>query len=207
MGSYNSRKKLVMTAELRMATFLAEHNLAFLSADHMVPLLKMMFPDSEIAGAVKCSRSKVTAIIKKVFGVQQTENVSNLLNANKFSICVDESTDVSSLKLLSIVAKVRHHNDKIRDVFVALVQVERADAIGIYESIVKVFEESNINYKQNMIGFAADGVNVMTGNRHSVAKLLQKDCPHLIIFKCICHSFALCASKALSHSPAILRAS
>lgn len=201
MGSYNSRKRSVMTAELRMAAFLAEHNLAFLSADHMVPLLKMMFPDSEIAGAVKCSRSKVVAIIKNVFGVQQTENVSYFLNANKFSICVDESTDVSSLKLLSIVAKVRHHNDKIRDVFLALVQVERADAIGIYESIVKVFEENNINYKQNMIGFAADGVNVMTGNRHSVATLLRKDCPLLIICKCICHSFALCASKACEKLP------
>lgn len=65
MGSFNSRKKLVMTAELRMAAFLAEHNLAFLSADHMVPLLKTMFPDSEIAGDVKCSRSKVVAIVKK----------------------------------------------------------------------------------------------------------------------------------------------
>lgn len=70
IGSFNSRKKLVMTAELRMAAFLAEHNLAFLSADHMVPLLKTMFPDSEIAGDVKCSRSKVVAIVKKVFGVQ-----------------------------------------------------------------------------------------------------------------------------------------
>lgn len=92
------------------------------------------------------------------------------------------------------MAKVRHHNDIIRDVFVA-------DAIGIYESIVKVFEENNIHYKQNMIGFAADGANVMTGNRHSVAKMLQKDCPLLITFKCICHYFALCASMACEKLP------
>lgn len=140
------------------------------------------------------------AIIKNVFGSQQIENVSALLNSNKFSICVDESTDVSSVKLLSIVAKVRH-NDIIRDVFVALVKVSKADAVSIYESIVKVFADNNINYKENLIGFAADGANVMTGNRHSVAKLLQKDCPLLITFKCICHSFALCASYACEKLP------
>ncbi|XP_046806583.1 uncharacterized protein LOC124419838 isoform X2 [Lucilia cuprina] len=41
----------------------------------------------------------------------------------------------------------------------------------------------------------------MTGGNHSVATLLKKDCPHLIIFKCICHSFALCANSACNFLP------
>lgn len=85
------------------------------------------------------------------------------------------------------------NNDEVHDFFFDLVRVTEADATGIYRTIIKVFEAYNINYKQNLISFGADGANVMTGNRHSVATMLKKDCPHLVIMKCICHSFALCA--------------
>lgn len=36
------RKRLAVSAELRMAGFIAEHNLEFLSSDHMVPLFESM---------------------------------------------------------------------------------------------------------------------------------------------------------------------
>ncbi len=39
----------VIAAETRWATFVAKHNLAFLSSDHATRLFKVMFPDSEIA--------------------------------------------------------------------------------------------------------------------------------------------------------------
>lgn len=189
-----------MSAELKMAAFIAEHNVAFLATDHLVPLQKSMFPDSEIAKSVKCSRTKTAAIIKNVFGVQQREFVCTLLNQHKFSICADESTDVSSSKLLSIVVKVRFA-DRIRDFFFDLVEVHQADAKGIYSEIVKSFNNHNVNYKNNLIGFAADGANVMTGSRNSVATLLRIDCPNIVILKCICHSFALCSSYASEKLP------
>ena len=42
----------VIEAEVRWATFVAKHNLAFLSSDHATKLFKVMFPDSEIAKKV-----------------------------------------------------------------------------------------------------------------------------------------------------------
>ena len=47
-----------------------------------------------------------------------------------------------------------------------------------------------------MIGFGADGANSMLGARNSLSTLLKKDMPTLFVMKCICHSFALCASYA-----------
>ncbi|CAN7975462.1 unnamed protein product, partial [Ixodes persulcatus] len=47
-----------------------------------------------------------------------------------------------------------------------------------------------------MIGFAADGANVMMGAHYSVASLLQADIPGIFIMKCVCHSFHLCALYA-----------
>ena len=52
-----------------------------------------------------------------------------------------------------------------------------------------------------MIGFAADGANTMLAAHNSLSSLLKKDIPPLLIIKCICHSFALCASYACLKLP------
>ena len=181
----------VMRAEIQMAAFIAEHNISFLTSDHMVPLSKSMFADSEIAKSMKCSRTKVTAIITNVIGAQQKDNVASLLNKHPFALCLDESTDVSAEKSLSVLVRVCYNNN-VRVCFFDLVRVRNADAQGIYDSVVKIFQNKNIDYKTNLISFAADGANVMTGSRHSVATMLKKDCPNLIVLKCICHSFTVC---------------
>lgn len=112
----------------------------------------------------------------------------------KLQICL------STTKLLSLVVRVEF-NGKICDFFLDLVKVTNCNAIGINEIIVNFFNQSNIDYKTNLIGFAADGANVMTGANHSVATLLKKDCRNLIIFKCTCHSFDLCANYACNFLP------
>ena len=79
--------------------------------------------------------------------------------------------------------------------------MEICDAQSLYSKIVGAFLIKNIDYKKNLIGFAADGANVTTGANHSVATLLKNDCPNLVILKCSCHSFPLCANHACSYLP------
>lgn len=196
-------KKNAMLADLRAAAFVAEHNVAFLTADHLTELQKTSFPDSKIATSRSCSRTKTTALVKNVIGLQQYEDVADLMRKNKFGICIDESTDISTTKNLSIVVRIAI-DGKIRDLFFDLLKVELADAVTIYNRLVEMFEKSNINYKSNLIGFAADGAAVMTGKNHSVAKLLRNDCPNLVIIKCVCHSMALCASYACKKLPSVV---
>lgn len=52
-----------------------------------------------------------------------------------------------------------------------------------------------------MISFGADGANAMFGPHHSLSTLLIKDVPNLFTMKCICHSYALCASYACLKLP------
>lgn len=61
--------------------------------------------------------------------------------------------------------------------------------------LIDFFAEHDLSFT-NMIGFGADGANVMMGARHSVAALLRTRNPDVFLFKCICHSFHLCASKS-----------
>lgn len=71
----------------------------------------------------------------------------------------------------------------------------------IYDRIVEYFRDQNIPYKENMVGFAADGASVMFGKNNSVSKLLKTDIPNLFSITCVCHSFAIVASNACKELP------
>ena len=138
-----------------------------------------------------------------MLGTLQLEQICRELNENVFSLCIDESTDVSNTKILSLVVRVCI-NFEVKDLFFGLIKVQSADASSIYNAIVGYFITHNVNYKNNMIGFAADGANNMTGKHHSVASLFKKDCSNLFVIKCICHSIALCSSYACLKLPSVV---
>lgn len=47
-----------------MAAFFAEHNIAFLTSDHLIDLLKEIFDDSETIQGMNLKRTKTTAIVR-----------------------------------------------------------------------------------------------------------------------------------------------
>ena len=88
----------------------SKHNIAISSVDHLVKMMKNIALDSKIIEDICCARTKTTAIIKNVIGSTHTENLYHLLKQTKFSMCIDESTDLSTTKLLSIVVRLACKN-------------------------------------------------------------------------------------------------
>ncbi|XP_066990850.1 zinc finger protein 862-like [Macrobrachium rosenbergii] len=80
------------------------------------------------------------------------------------------------------------------DAFFGLVPIDDATAQSLYNHVVKAMTDVGIPYKENLIGLAADGANVMMGKHNSLSSRLKEDIPTLFILKCVCHSFHLCAS-------------
>ncbi|CAD7081034.1 unnamed protein product [Hermetia illucens] len=193
-------KTAVIDAEIMMAVFVAEHNLAFQIMGHLPQFVNKITPDSNIAKKVKCSRTKMVNILRNVLGISYIEEIVDLLNANKFSLIIDESTDISLVKTLCLVVRVCK-NFKVHDLFFDLIEVESADASSLFSAVINSFTKNNIMYKQNMIGFAADGANIMMGRNHSVSTLLKADINDLFVLKCVCHSFHLSASYACEKLP------
>lgn len=60
--SHDSGKNAVKSAEIRLASFFAEHDISFRTVDHLPELMKNCFPDSEIAKGVVLKRTKCAAI-------------------------------------------------------------------------------------------------------------------------------------------------
>lgn len=168
--------------------------------EHLPQLIKNVCPDSKIAAQIKCGRFKTHALVENALGKTSFSNLCNDLRECKFSLIIDESTDRSAMKHLCLV--VRYYKDrKVIDCFFGLIPLVAGDATTLYSKITSFLLENQIPYKSNLIGFAADGANVMMGRNNSVAALFSKDIKDLFIMKCICHSFHLCASYACEKLP------
>lgn len=168
--------------------------------DHLVKVVEKVCMDSEIAKTMACGRTKTTAVVKNVLGYHSFQTLRVHLQKSKFSLIVDESTDLSTQKHLCLV--VRHVvNYNIVDDYLALINLSAADSQTLYNHVVDFFTNHEIPFKSNLIGFASDGANVMMGEHNSLVALLRKDIPNLYSMKCICHSFHLCASYACQKLP------
>lgn len=141
----NQLSQQVKEAEIRMAAFIAEHNLAFNIMDHLVPLIQTIGTDPEVIKNLSCGRTKCTQIIKNVTGVSGFEILLQHLRREKFSIIVDESTDMSSVKHLVIIA--RYFDGKsVTDQFLGLIPVADAKARSLHSCLVNFFAENQIPY-------------------------------------------------------------
>ncbi|KAL0879262.1 hypothetical protein ABMA27_003042 [Loxostege sticticalis] len=166
-------KNIAKAGEVKMACFIAEHNLSFNITSHLNKLICAVCPDSKIAEQLSMSRTKARAIIVNVTGKtsESEENIVEMLQNNCFALLVDESTDKSTIKHLALVVRI------------TLIPIEDGTATALYGKIVEYFVEKNISYKSNMIGFASDGANVMFGDKHSLVTLFKNDIPHLFTMK------------------------
>ena len=96
----------VLSAEVKCAQFVAEHNLSFAVADHFTKLTKQLFPDSVIAGRFSSGRMKTTMIVKKAIAPRLDDYVVKLCKNSRFSILTDESNNQGGEKGLVILVKV-----------------------------------------------------------------------------------------------------
>ena len=89
----------VTRAEVLFANFIAEHNLPFATANHFTHLTHAMFPDSKIARAFSCARTKTTCIVKGALNPHFTDPVIQLCKNGPFSILCDEDSDTDDKHL------------------------------------------------------------------------------------------------------------
>ncbi|XP_011406190.1 PREDICTED: uncharacterized protein LOC105313994 [Amphimedon queenslandica] len=169
--------------------------------DHFSDLLVKLCPDSKIAADVKCKRTKTKCIIKNVLAPHFHSKLVDSLKRNTFSLIIDETTDVSTKKELALVT--RQYSPELKNVSCSLyelIQLDAGNAEAIFQSICKVLERDNIPLS-NIIGFAADTIDVMFGPHNSVVSRLKQKVPNVFVFQCICHSAHLCASHACEKLP------
>lgn len=108
----------VKVAEIKLAAFIVQHNIPFKVMDHLTPLLTNIFPDSKIAKELTMKRTKTRNNITNVIGDSRKSDLTEILRRSRFSVLVDESTDISVTKTACIV--VRYFDQEINKIVSAL---------------------------------------------------------------------------------------
>jgi hypothetical protein len=144
----------VKKAEIKLAVFFAEHNVATLAVDHLVPLWKTIFTDSKICSDITLGRTKCGQIINNVIGAHETNILVEHLESNFISILNDESTDISEKKNMCLLVRYCDINlKKVKTNLLELISLDATDcsASKIYNSFKNCLNKYHIPL-QNIIG-------------------------------------------------------
>jgi hypothetical protein len=197
----HSLKDQVARAELLLTAFAAEHHLPFHQADHLTGTLKKMFPDSQIAKSMTMKRTKLSYVLQDGIAREEKDEITKICQSNKFSVIIDESTDVSVCQILAIVVRYYDKNEtRVVDALLDSIEVQDATGEGLFRSFEILLDKRNIPIS-NIIGFASDNCSTMMGRHSGFQAFLKQKVPSVFILGCICHSFALCANHASSCLP------
>lgn len=185
----------IATAEIKLAGFFSEHNISFKTADHLIEIIKENFTDPETVKNVTLKRTKCRAIVENVIGETFKEELVKILKETKFSILIDESTDIACTKSMCIVTRFFDSSSgRVVSKFFELINVfgpdlpenieQGATAENLYTVLMDAFNKYGIP-KENVVGFGSDGCNTMIGQNNSIASRLRQDFPGIVILKCI----------------------
>ena len=83
----------VIRTEVMYTNFIVQHNLSFLTADHLAPMYSKVFPDSKIIQNFRCARTKTTVISNNAIHPVLYKNLVTYMQNRSFSICNDDSSD------------------------------------------------------------------------------------------------------------------
>jgi hypothetical protein len=87
-------------------------------------------------GCFQMRRTKCIALVKKVLGPHFQDELKKDIQKTPFSFLIDESTDVSTSKLLGV--SIRYFSksvNKVVSTFLSLVEVEQSDAVALEQEI------------------------------------------------------------------------
>lgn len=142
----------VKKAELKLAAFFATNNVAFRIIDQLEPILKDIFPDSKICQDLSLKQTKCTEIIRNVLCKKETNDLVSYLRKIRFSVLLDESTDIGDYKSLAVLVRYSKLG-RIETRLLELIQVDARDlgATHLYGVFKACLERHEIPL-QNIVG-------------------------------------------------------
>ncbi|XP_068239267.1 SCAN domain-containing protein 3-like [Palaemon carinicauda] len=189
-------------AELELALITCCH-CSIRTTDHMGEIIKRNGKGS-VLEHLRLHRTKCTHIITSVISPSFKAELKKGVQGKKFSLLVDETTDISVEKLLAIC--IRYFDEdcgKILTAFLGLYPIVHATGEALFKAVKDSMTEYNICLS-DCIGIACDGASVMVGEYNSVWSRIKEVSPNCILNKCVCHSLALCVQKSFEKLPANL---
>ena len=89
-------------AEVMHTNFMVQHNISFLTAEHLSPLYSQMFSDSKIAKNVKCSRTKTASILNYAMMPALKSSLLDIMKKQPYPLVNDGTSDTGLKKMNAV---------------------------------------------------------------------------------------------------------
>ncbi|XP_036340541.1 uncharacterized protein LOC118749869 [Rhagoletis pomonella] len=156
-----------LSKEITMVMHCVQHSLALKTMSTLPQLFNFMYPSDK---HIQCCSTKSAAMVKSILGPYAREKIAKELRSTRFSLIMDEGTDISMTKCLVLIVRyLPPDKNTVEDCFFGLLEIEDATAQGLYNVTVSYLNSMNIPLV-NMIGLATDNAAVMRGRYNSVRK-------------------------------------
>ena len=186
----------ISIAEVKVAGFLAEHNLPFATADHLGPLFKSIFPDSKIAKGYSCGKTKASCILNRAIVPDLRNNLVEQMRNSCFSIATDGSNDQGLTKMNPVTVRLFDINQhKVVTKFYDMCASSSSTAVGIFNAINNSMEKNMVSWDK-CVSLGVDNTSVNVGKHNSVIVEARKKNKDIILMGCPCHIAHNTASKA-----------
>lgn len=131
--SFKERKKI---AEIRYAALIADKNISHQTAKEILSFFQHIGEDPNVLKSMSMSRTKCRNIITNVLCPVETDRVVNKLQNTKFTIFIDETSDVTNNKWMTFLVRyIDPETLDIRSQLVKLIDIDAKDS-----SAEKLFE-------------------------------------------------------------------
>ena len=151
------------------------------------------------------SRKTVKDRILKLERNTAEQLTKDLSSCRFFSICVDESTDMTSSARLAIFSRFCRGDEVCEEMVALLTLPERTTGAEICKTVVNELSTRQIDISK-VVSATTDGAPSMTGEKAGFVNLFAKNVGHLLIgFHCIIHEEALCAKAGLKELQEVMQ--
>lgn len=197
-GTANVNEALKL-AEIKLVLNNAAHG-SLKTIDHLCEMLKDIGKGSQLT-KLRLHRTKCSKIILNVIAPGMLKELLDDLGEESYSILLDESTDVSTMKYMAYCIRYYSKNQKkIVTDFLGFNEVNEATAEKLFSDFEKFMNGLGLNIN-NLVGLGTDGASNLCGVNHSLYVLLEKKYHRVQLLKCSCHSLNLVAAKASEQLP------
>jgi len=189
----------VKRAEVKAAVFIAHHNIPLAAMDHLSPLFRDIFPDSNIAKGFSSARTKTMCILNRALQPHFESVLVAQMKGEPFSLAIDGSNDNGLHKMNPVT--VRIYNSITGRIGTRLLDMclttgtSSATAANIFTAMDNALQSQGISWT-NCISLSVDNTSVNMGKHNSIRSRAVLKNSSIYMMGCPCHILHNTAQKA-----------
>ena len=186
-------------AEVMHTNFMVQHNISFLTAEHLSPLYVQMFPDSKIVKNFKCSQTNTASILNYAMMPALKSSLLGVMKEQPYALVNDATIDAGLKKMNAVCCQIFDADTGKRVEFqfydmCATSGEHCSKASTLFEAINRTLTKDGLDW-DNIVIVALDNTNANIGDKNSIkSRILEKNFSSFIA-GCNCYLSHLAAGR------------